>query len=149
MMSIDHGQCRGTALLEMVVVLPLFVILLGCIMDFGRSVNDRALLQEASKAGARAAAGEANTSQSAIEARARGVVGQFLTAAGYDPARCRVDVQQVSVLVGTTKVMPCVRVTVTADAGLSLAFILPDAVARVAESSTFRIERLPLQPAGG
>jgi Flp pilus assembly protein TadG len=74
--SPDRRRRRGQALVEFALVLPLFLLILAAIVDFGMGLSSTITLGNAAREGARL--GTVNPSPSAIEARVRSV------AAGLD-----------------------------------------------------------------
>jgi Flp pilus assembly protein TadG len=132
---------RGSALIEMLVVVPLLRVIIGSIVDYGRLVNDRAALVESARVAAREAAHSLAPNEPAtISRRAMEVASRSLAAAHYDSTRYRIEVTIVDFPLGKDHVAKAVQVTVTAPAGLSPFLLLPGGFFHASASSTFRLE---------
>ena len=135
------GSESGNAIVEFVIVVPLLVLLLGGIVDYGAAVSDRAAIVEAARVGAREAAHSFDPQDTAtITQKARDVVGRVLSGAGYDPSRYQTAVSIVDFPLGDGTAAKAVQVTVSADAGLRSFMFLPSRSVRETASSTYRLE---------
>jgi len=86
-----HVRPRGQALVETALVMPLILLVLVGIMEFGRAWNIHQVVTDAARQGARKAAiwhksGSARDSAIAV-------VGRSLTAGSINPATATIDVQ--------------------------------------------------------
>jgi Flp pilus assembly protein TadG len=69
--SDDRRRRRGQSLVEFALVLPLFLLILAAIVDFGMALSSTITLSNAAREGARL--GTVNPSPTAVEARVRAV----------------------------------------------------------------------------
>jgi Flp pilus assembly protein TadG len=82
-------RCRGQALVEAALVLPILLLVLVGIMEVGRAWNIHQVVTHAAREGARAAAVWHDAGASAARDSARNVAGRSLTAASiaFDPVQ--------------------------------------------------------------
>lgn len=79
-----HKNKRGAAMVEFALVLPLFILLVFGIIEFGRAFYTWSLMSEAVREGARA--GVVETNDTAATATAGQVANAFLAAVGINGA---------------------------------------------------------------
>jgi Flp pilus assembly protein TadG len=132
---------RGSAIIEMMIVMPLFLALLSGIIDYSLAINDRVALTEAARLAARTAAHSLTfQSDASIANEARAVVQRVLSSAGYDSALYTTAVNFIDLPLGAGMPAKAVQVTVVAETGLRPLAILPGRLFRSQASSTFRCE---------
>ncbi len=106
------GNAKGNAVIEFALVLPILLLVLFGITEFGRMILTTNILNTASREGARLAAVSPAGETAAIEAR----VNEILAAARVTPKTITVEY-----LAATTSV----RVTVTSDFDILSQSVLP------------------------
>ena len=75
----SHRSERGASLVEFAIVLPLFLLLIGGMVDFGRAFYTKVMLTNAAREGARSAMYSGTASNTCARA---------FRAAGADPTKC-------------------------------------------------------------
>lgn len=124
------GNNRGNAVIEFALVLPILLLVLFGITEFGRMILTTNILNTASREGARLAAVSPAGETAAIEAR----VNEVLTAAKVNPKAVTVEY-----LLAANSV----RVTVTADFDILSRSVLPPSLRGTIElrgQTVFRYE---------
>ena len=86
------GNTRGQALVEAALVMPILLLLLVGIMEFGRAWNIHQVVTDAARQGARKAAIWHESGSATVQDSARAVVGRSLAAGSIDPATAVIDV---------------------------------------------------------
>ena len=127
-MPADRAHERGSAAVEFALLLPILLLLLLALVQVGVIARDSLVLTQASRAGAREAAGQG--SRDAVEEAVRAA------AVGLDPARIDVD----AMWSGARGAPVTVEVTYDAPvASLLAGWLLPDSVS-LRSSATMRQE---------
>lgn len=105
---------RGAALIELLVVLPLLLVILGGIVDFSRSIDDRAALTEIARITARAASRTWVLDETSIGQEVGPSVDAYLDAAGYDSNLVQTQVRLLDLSLSGHRYTKGVDVTITA-----------------------------------
>jgi Flp pilus assembly protein TadG len=117
--KVDSSE-RGAALLELALVLPLLLVVIAGIVDFGFALQRFEVIANGAREGARLAA-ESGYDAAAVEARVRGYVQQGLALNSADlnnvmPAGVAVGVTNPTLTItlsgGASAAVPCTRVDV-------------------------------------
>lgn len=128
-------------MVEMAVILPLLLLLLGGAVDFSRSLADRAAIVEVARTSARAACRTWVVNETAIKAQATRAVERYLGAAGYDPVDFQTDVRILDLDLSGTRYTKGVEVKVTALAPLRPLHFLPGSLsATISGAGFYRLE---------
>jgi Flp pilus assembly protein TadG len=124
------GNARGNAVVEFAMILPILLLILFGITEFGRMILTTNILNTASREGARLAAVSPTGEKAAIEAR----VNEVLAAAKVSPKAITVEYLAAS---------NSVRVTVTSDFQILSRSVLPPSLRGTIElrgQTVFRYE---------
>lgn len=129
------GERRGAALVEFAVVVPLFVLLVMGLIEFGRAMMVKQIITNAAREGARRAIVE-----SATESEVRTVVQQYLSGAAVPGATITVTPSNLSGLAMGDQVTVSVAVSCNTISWTPSPWFLGGRTLR--ETTTMRAERL-------
>ena len=99
---------RGVALLELAMVLPIVMLCMGGVIDYGMILRENAVMAVSARVAARTAAGQLDSTGLYLCQLAKSTAAESLRAAGLNPALYNIGVE--SVLVDSDQ---AIRVTVT------------------------------------
>ena len=137
-----RNGARGAVIVETLMVLPLLLAVLGGIVDFSRSLADRAAILEIARTVGRVAWPSWSIDESRIAAKATRTVTKCLDAAGYDPGVFRTQVRVHDLPLGGNRYTKRVTVTVTALASLRPYHFLPGQLAHSGRRVRFLSSRV-------
>lgn len=123
--------------MEMVVVLPLLLLILGGVVDLSSSLADREVVVEVARTAGRVASRTWPAETSRVESSARTAAEHSLSAIGYRPEQFETVARIRELILGGNRYTLGVEVTVRAREARRRSYFLPGSLAPALSGSSF------------